>query len=366
MARAPGSNIPFAPVATLIRLVVANGGVHLRRIPALSAYLLRYLLLEPFRLLDRLVHGRRIASHVLSEPPVFILGHWRSGTSYLQTLLREDPRLETSTVFRSFFADNFLVTESWLKPILTLVARAAGLRFHIQRVPLEWDLPAEGDVGLCSLSSEYSYTWGQLFPTRFERWFKRLILLPEEEVAERWLQDYDHFLRKLSYRSGGKRLLIKSPGDTARVAQLLKQYPDARFVYIHRDPIAVFHSNRYLWEVIQGQHGFQCISDAERDEIIVSHYADLLESYLEHRAVVPSSQLVEIRYEDLKEAPLETLEGVYQTLGLGELPREAISSFTRKQRPYQARDYVTSPELEASLKKRWGFAFDHWSSRPGE
>ncbi len=50
-------------------------------------------------------------------------------------------------------------------------------------------------------------------------------------------------LRKLTVRHGSeKRLVIKSPVHTARVALLLKLFPDAQFIYIHRNPYEVFQS----------------------------------------------------------------------------------------------------------------------------
>ena len=39
-----------------------------------------------------------------------------------------------------------------------------------------------------------------------------------------------------------KPLLVKSPVHTARVRMLLKLFPKARFLYIHREPLKVFAS----------------------------------------------------------------------------------------------------------------------------
>ena len=41
---------------------------------------------------------------------------------------------------------------------------------------------------------------------------------------------------------GGKPLVIKSPVHTARVALLLKLFPRAKFIYLHRNPLQVFQS----------------------------------------------------------------------------------------------------------------------------
>ncbi len=81
-------------------------------------YLLRFTLFEPIRLAERLLYDRAIQRHEFSAPPVFVLGHWRSGTSYLQTLLYLDPQFTTSTIYRSLFSDGFVLTERWLKLVM--------------------------------------------------------------------------------------------------------------------------------------------------------------------------------------------------------------------------------------------------------
>ena len=58
---------------------------------------------------------------------------------------------------------------------------------------------------------------------------------------------------QVTLRWGGcKPLLIKSPVHTARLKLLLKLFPRARFVYVHRDPLSTFQSaahmaNTYYW-----------------------------------------------------------------------------------------------------------------------
>ena len=66
-------------------------------------------------------------------------------------------------------------------------------------------------------------------------------------LTSKWLDDYDYLIKKISYISKGKRVIVKSPGDTGRIKFLKERYPNARFVYIHRDHHEVYHSNVFLW-----------------------------------------------------------------------------------------------------------------------
>lgn len=351
---------PFAPVRRLLSMVRDNGGVDVRRLPVLLAYMLRYSLLEPFRLVEAYRCDRMIRDYSLAHPPVFILGYWRSGTSFLQALLRLDANLATSTLFRSLFADVYWSTESWLKPALNALCRVTSMDYALQRVRMDWDLPAEGDVALCSSFSAQSYTWGHLFPKSFCDWIRRLVWQPDVRSTNAWLEHYDYTLRKLSRSCDDKRLVVKSPGDTARMAHLLRKYPGASFIYIHRDPFAVFQSNRYLWNVVQRQVSLHTVSDEVITELIIDSYKRILSTYLAQRRNIPCSQLVEIRYEDLAAVPVATLDHVYRTLELGDVPTRAVVDHLRSQKLFQPQRYATPSELEARLRREWSFAFAEW------
>jgi len=340
---------PFAPLVSLLWAAGRSGGVSIRRLPLWGVYLLRYLLFEPLRLVERLLYDGAIERHEPDDEPLFILGHWRSGTSHLQTLLYLDSRFTTSTVFRSMFSDVFLLTERWLAPLLNRLARLVRAPFSIQRIPMDVNTPAEADLGLCCLGSRFSYTWGHLFPASFGLWMQERVLAPSPETVVGWLDAYDRLQRKLSFAAGGKRVVLKSPGDTARLQELASRYPKAKFIYIHRDPVEVFHSNRYLWDVVLKEHGVQTLESEQVDAMIIEHYGRLLDSYTRQRSQVDSDRLVELRYEDLRDEPVATLEGIYAQLELGEVPAQAILDFVNNRGAYTAQKYVTSPELRARL-----------------
>ena len=68
-----------------------------------------------------------------------------------------------------------------------------------------------------------------------------------------WSISFIHLMKKLTLRSqmlserdgtdhSLKRLLIKSPIHTARIPLLRRLFPQATFIYIHRDPYAVYKS----------------------------------------------------------------------------------------------------------------------------
>ena len=103
-------------------------------------------------------------------------------------------------------------------------------------VPLEDEFATFG-----TMSSPFL---GWIFP-RWADYYDRYLTfraIPEDEV-DRWKASLVLLYKKLTWKFG-RPLLLKSPPHTGRIALLLKMFPDARFVHIHRDPFAVFRSTR--------------------------------------------------------------------------------------------------------------------------
>ena len=51
-------------------------------------------------LLQRLLFGRKLAAAEFHGPPVFIVGHWRSGTTLLHELMVRDDRLSSPSTYQ--------------------------------------------------------------------------------------------------------------------------------------------------------------------------------------------------------------------------------------------------------------------------
>ena len=116
------------------------GGISGKNAIYFFVFIFRYILFEPFRLLEVFIFDHQIRKHQLLEDPIFILGHWRSGTSHLQHLLSKDGQHTTTTIYKSLFSDIYLLTEGWLKKPLNWVAKVFSIPFSIQRMPLHFDL----------------------------------------------------------------------------------------------------------------------------------------------------------------------------------------------------------------------------------
>ena len=189
---------------------------------------------------ESVLYGRTIARQRIHPRPLFVLGHPRTGTTLLHTLLAKDAdTFGTCSTFCAGFPSSFL----WFERFKGLLAGMIDSKRPMDNMELSFDGPQEDELAINVLTAGTSPYMPLTFMTA-EPSFRPYFSFRDapEAATRRWTDAFLLFLRKLSYRAGGRRLLLKSPAHTARVALLLKLFPDAQFVYIHRDPEEVYQS----------------------------------------------------------------------------------------------------------------------------
>src|SRR5262245_66581004 len=99
---------------------------------------------------------------------------------------------------------------------------------------------------------------------------------------------------------------MKPPANAARLKLLTKLFPDARYVYLARNPLHVFPSTVKLWRALystQGLHNPPQL-DGWLDDYVLDMFARLTEDFEEDKHLIPNDRLVELRYEDLVQDPI--------------------------------------------------------------
>lgn len=94
-----------------------------------------------------LIFARRIDGSVLGKPPIFIIGHWRTGTTYLHELINLDDRFTTPTALECFAVAHFLVSG----PLLRLFSSFLPSKRPMDDVLVSWDSPQEDEFALLNL-----------------------------------------------------------------------------------------------------------------------------------------------------------------------------------------------------------------------
>ena len=105
-------------------------------------------------LIQKVIFRRRLAESELHGPPVFVVGHWRSGTTLLHELMVMDERLSSPSTFQCFAPHHFLCLGMVFPAFRKLVAARQADR---------WTIWLRAGTGLKKMSSPYS-AWD--FPRR--------------------------------------------------------------------------------------------------------------------------------------------------------------------------------------------------------
>ena len=97
----PAIGYSFKIVLDLIR----KNKIQLKYFPKLIAIIIVNLINYPFRTYERLFINPSYHKKTIEQSPVFIIGHWRSGTTHLHNLLCQDDQMAFVTTYQSVFPD---------------------------------------------------------------------------------------------------------------------------------------------------------------------------------------------------------------------------------------------------------------------
>lgn len=315
-----------------------------------------YTLVTPFQTLLRLIQeillGSRLKKVRIEQDPVFIIGHFRSGTTMLHELLSLDDGLCFPTAYECYMPNHFLLTERfanrWLRWLLPPMRPQ-------DMMEMRWDLPAEDEFALCNLGMPSPYT-NIAFPNHEPQdlRYRDLADLSRKEL-QRWCDSFVRFLKWITY-TRGRRIVLKSPFHTCRIAVLSKLFPNARYVHLVRDPYAVYPSTLHMWNSIYEAHGLQDPDGSHQAEYVFDSFELIHRRFVEERHRIQPQNLYELRYEDLVKDPIHHLRGIYKQLELGDPERlvQKWESFLDEHRDYRTNRYRDlEPELRSEIERRW-------------
>ncbi|MCW8126029.1 sulfotransferase family protein [Microbulbifer halophilus] len=156
--------------------------------------------------------------------PIFIMGLHRSGTTFLYDCIARSFPLAQLSLYHLFYYHRLLVSHRdgsarRDRERLDKCFRARGIANRkIDRVAVNADEVEE--YGFLLRRHSGSFRLGPGNAALFGELCRKL----------------------LAVQPGSRAVLLKNPWDTGNAAWILERFPEARFVYIHRDPIAVLNS----------------------------------------------------------------------------------------------------------------------------
>ena len=308
-------------------------------------------------LAQRAIFGRRIARTEIRQPPIFIIGHWRSGTTLLHELLVLDPRFTFPTTYECFAPNQSLVTSWFVEPYMKwLIPRQRPM----DNMAAGWDRPQEDEFALANMGVGSPYT-RLAFPNRPQN--EEFLDLQDVSppALARWKAGFTRFLRTITVRSD-RPIVLKSPPHTARVKLLLELFPEARFIHIVRDPYVVYASTVRLWKSLYDVQGLQLATLDGLEEKVFRDFERMYGAFFAQKELIPPGHLCEVRYEELVRDPLGQMEAIYDQLELGDFAavRPAMANHLAGQKNYATNRFEIAPPLRAEIARRWAEFICHY------
>ena len=224
-------------------------------------------------------YDKCVANKKIEKAPVFILGHWRSGTTMVHNLMAQDNQFGYCTTYQTVFPHMMLFGQPFFKKAMALFMpkeRATdGVRLGV-------DLPQEEEFALSNMTP-YNYYNFWIMPKKMVHYSDKYLLMKSAEEYERegFKNTMERLIKLAMYNTGGQRFLSKNPPHTGRVKELLEMFPDAKFVYLMRDPYTVIASTISFFSKTIKPLQMQDISKKELEENVLKVYIDLYKCYNE-------------------------------------------------------------------------------------
>jgi omega-hydroxy-beta-dihydromenaquinone-9 sulfotransferase len=353
------------PLYTFLKLAFENGGFSIRKTKNITPWLLKTVLFEPIRWAELAMYNQKIKEHTIQKHPLFVLGYYRSGTSYLHQCLVQDDRFGYHTNFQMVLPEIMLTSEKALLPVFEAACRLFKLTDSVHRVPLSFRFPGEEDATMTTFLDRGGAQWGYFLPQMMSEQFQKYVLFQNisADEMERWKRAFVFLLKKISLASHEKQLVLKSPPNTARIKFLLSLFPNAKFIFIHRNPYDVYASNKRFWAVVQKQYALKNVWSHDVRSIILYTYSEIMQRYLEEKKIVPPNRLVELAYDDFVQSPVESLRTAYAELRLEDFGycENKLKTFTSQQRHFMQLKHALPEDEQKFVSEKLAPIIRHWN-----
>ena len=303
----------------------------------------------------------KFAGMATPDNPIFIVGHWRSGTTYLYSMLSRDPQFGYVSLLQRSLPWNFLNRHS---PWVYFMKAFLPKQRKIDNMPMGVDVPGEEEMAWANMGL-ISFYHAYYFPQSLRETFRRSILFEgvSEEEIEQFARGHEYFFKKLVLHNGGKRLLLKNPPSTAaRISWLKELFPKAQFIHIYRNPFHVFPSMVQALEKSFALTALQAHDNIDIESIVLEMYRLMYERFFEEAEKLPELDLYQLPFERFEADPLGEVAKMYQYFDWPgwDAAEPALSQYCQSTGDYRKNSHMLTRKQVTLIEQQWGFALEHW------
>ena len=317
-------------------------------------------ILSPLKAVQDRRYNHLLRDKEVNMEPLFILGHWRSGTTFVHNVLAHDKHFGYTTTYQTVFPHlmmwgqpMFKKTMAWLMPD----------KRPTDNMELNVDLPQEEEFALSNMMPCSYYNFWYLPQNMMDYCDRFLTMERATEEERRTFRETFLKLMKISlWNTGGTQFLSKNPPHTGKVKELLEIFPNAKFIYLMRNPYTVFESTRSFFTNTIIPLQLQRIAPEQMEANILEVYTRLYRKYEQDKHLIPSGNLIEVKFEDFEADALGMTEHIYKTLSIPgfEAAKADITAYLEKKKGYKKNAYKYESRTIELVERHWEFALQDW------
>ncbi len=296
------------------------------------------------------------------KEPVFIVGNFRSGTTFLHRMLTKDDQSTSFTSWELYLAPSVVGRKfySWLMKINYALGNPVRWVIDIFNHIVEKEAymhkigltePEEDGQVLFQIWSSFDLLAFFPFPKLIRKYIYYDDQVPDD-VKRRDMAYYSEIVKKHIYAHNGRRYISKNPSHSPKVKTLHQQFPDAKFINLVRNPLQVIPSSISLFSKHCRTYG-NPESEYNLQEEVIEHSKYWY--YYPHQYLknLPPDQYIRIQYRDLVADPKGTVERIYQQLNLDLSPGFAriLEAEAEKAKSFKSEHHYSLRKMGVSKKR---------------
>ncbi len=264
------------------------------------------------------------------EKPLFIIGNLRSGSTFLHRLLSRDSETFTSlTIWDIYLTPS--VTQKKITQFVSRLDRILG--GHLHRLLYAFDKQTLGKFKIHRISffqpeedeNILLHIWDSfwvsfLFPFMDElpnyQHFDEA-LSPERK--RHIMKFYKSMLQRHMYATGKKYFVAKNPAFSPKIETLLEFFPDARVIYLARNPLDMLPST-----VSWINYARRVFTEPKEKYLYLDEILDFTQHWyrypLQYLDTHPSPRHLILNYNDLIQRPEQVIRTFYEQFGYPDKP----------------------------------------------
>lgn len=313
--------------------------------------------------MQNLICNRKIEAVELPDSPIFVIGHWRSGTTLLHELLSMDEQFTYPTTFQCFVPGHHVLSRPFLQPLVRLLLPGKRPMDSMLAGP---ELPQEDEFALVGLGAPSPYRQLAFCNEPAPHIDMLNLNHADPKEIEQLRRSLTWFYKSVTYRNN-KQLILKSPTHTGRIGHLVKWFPNARFVHISRHPYKVFPSTVHLWKSLAAVQSYQFPAKDESRLADYVHrcYREMYDGYFQQIKEIPAENIMQVSFEQLVENPVRQIQSIYETWNLEgfDQARPRVEKYWSQRKSHRINKTHLSEETRAEIDEIWSDYMDQFGYR---